>query len=249
MTYIEGFVCAVPTARKDEYLRHAQAATGMILDNGASRMVENWGDDVPRGKVTDFYGAVQAKDDETIVFSWFEYPDKAARDAANERMMADPRMKEMSATMPFDGERMIWGGFEAFVDEKADGVDESANGTTGYTDGYLLPVPTDKKDEYRAMAQDMAGKFRQWGALRVVEAWGDDVPDGKVTDFKRAVKAEDGEGVVYSYVEWPDKATRDAAWGEMMKDETMKDQPMPFDGKRMFWGGFQPILDIKSAQA
>ncbi|HET9355022.1 MAG TPA: DUF1428 domain-containing protein [Sphingomicrobium sp.] len=132
---------------------------------------------------------------------------------------------------------MIYGGFDSFVDEKADG-------RTGYTDGYILPVPADKKDAYRDMAQSMAAKFKDMGALRVVEAWGDDVPDGKVTDYKRAVKAEEGENVVYSYVEWPDKETRDAAWAKMMNDPEMSSpSEMPFDGKRMFWGGFKPILD------
>jgi uncharacterized protein YbaA (DUF1428 family) len=107
-----------------------------------------------------------------------------------------------------------------------------------------VPVPEDKKEAYLAMAQIAAGKFKQQGALRVVEAWGDDIPDGTVTDFKRAVQATDGENVVYSYVEWPDKATRDAAWQIVMADPEMQpDGEMPFDGKRMFWGGFQPIFD------
>nr|WP_246450733.1 DUF1428 domain-containing protein [Sphingomonas rhizophila] len=92
------------------------------------------------------------------------------------------------------------------------------------------------------MAADMAGKFKQQGALRVVEAWGDDVPDGKVTDYKRAVKARDDENIVYSFIEWPDKATRDKAWADMMNSEQPPSE-MPFDGQRMFWGGFQPILD------
>jgi len=238
MTYIEGFVLAVPTANKDEYKKHASEAVPLFKDFGVARMVENWGDDVPKGKVTDFQGAVQAKDDETIVFSWFEYPDRKTRDAANEKMMSDPRMEEMGKNMPFDGKRMIMGGFETFVDEKVEGQ-------TGYTDGYILPVPAGNKDAYREMAQKMAGKFKDMGALRVVEAWGDDVPDGKVTDYKRAVKAEDGENVVYSYVEWPDKETRDAAWAKMMSDPEMQSPPsdMPFDGKRMFWGGFRPIID------
>ncbi len=237
MSYIEGFVLAVPTANKDAYQKHAEEAAPMFKQFGVARMVENWGDDVPKGKVTDFHGAVQAKDDETVVFSWFEYPDKATRDAANAKMMEDPRMKDMGASMPFDGKRMIIGGFDSFVDEKAEG-------RTGYTDGYILPVPNAKKDAYRAMAEKAAGKFKELGALRVVEAWGDDVPNGKVTDYKKAVKAEDGENIVYSYVEWPDKATRDAGWEKMMKDPDMQPgDDVPFDGKRMFWGGFKPIVD------
>ncbi len=116
MTYVEGFVAAVPTANKEEYPRHAADAAPLFKEFGATRMVENWGDDVPKGKVTDFHGAVQAKDDETIVFCWFEYPDKATRDTANEKMMSDPRMKEMGESMPFDGQRMFWGGFQPILD-------------------------------------------------------------------------------------------------------------------------------------
>ena len=238
MTYVDGFVAAVPTENKEAYRKHAADALPLFKEFGVQRMVENWGDDVPRGKVTDFYGAVQAKEGETIVFSWFEYPDKATRDAAGQKMMNDPRMKEMmEKAMPFDGKRMIYGGFDSIVDERADGA-------TGYVDGYLLPVPEGKKEAYRAMAQKAAGKFKSYGAVRVVEAWGDDVPEGKVTDYQRAVKAEAGEGIIYSYVEWPDKETRDAGWQKMMSDPDMQpDGDMPFDGKRMFWGGFRPIID------
>jgi uncharacterized protein YbaA (DUF1428 family) len=132
---------------------------------------------------------------------------------------------------------MIMGGFDSIVDETASGV-------AGYTDGFVVPVPEGKKQEYLEMAQKMAGHFRREGALRIVEGWGDDVPDGKVTDFKRAVKAEQGEIVVYSYVQWPDKETRDAAWAKMMNEpELQPTGDMPFDGQRMFWGGFQPIVD------
>jgi uncharacterized protein YbaA (DUF1428 family) len=237
MTYVDGFVAAVPTENKEEYRKHAADALPLFKEFGVARMVENWGDDVPHGKLTDFYGAVQAKEGETIVFSWFEYPDKATRDAAGQKMMNDPRMKEMGANMPFDGKRMIYGGFQSIVDERQDG-------TTGYVDGYLLPVSEGKKEDYRAMAQKAAGKFKDYGAVRVVEAWGDDVPEGKVTDYQRAVKAEDGEGIIYSYVEWPDKETRDKGWERMMADPDMQPHgDMPFDGKRMFWGGFRPIVD------
>ena len=89
---------AVPAANKEAYRKHAADAAPMFKEFGATRMVEAWGDDVPDGKLTDFKGAVKAKTDEVVVFSWFEYPDKAARDAANEKMMSDPRMKEMGAT-------------------------------------------------------------------------------------------------------------------------------------------------------
>src|SRR5215208_4730739 len=90
MTYIEGFIAAVPIANKDAYVHHATGLAPLIRELGATRMVESWSDDVPEGKVTDFRKSVQAKDDEAVVFSWFEYPDRAARDAANEKMMSDP---------------------------------------------------------------------------------------------------------------------------------------------------------------
>jgi uncharacterized protein YbaA (DUF1428 family) len=200
-------------------------------------MIEAWGDDVPEGKTTDFYRAVQAKDDETVVFSWLEFPSKAARDAAMERMMNDPRMKEMAQSMPFDGKRMIFGGFEALIEE--------GRGHGGYTDGMVVPVLRDKKQAYRDLAAQRAALFKDYGATRVVEAWGDDVREGKTTDFFRAVKAEPDETIVFSFIEWPDKATRDEAWKRMMADERMANPPadMPFDGKRMFWGGFTPIVD------
>jgi uncharacterized protein YbaA (DUF1428 family) len=92
----------------------------------------------------------------------------------------------------------------------------------------------------------MAKVFQQHGAVRVVEALSDDVPTGKVTDFYRAVKAEDGEKIGFSFIEWPDKDSRDRAWQAIMADESLKpDGEMPFSGQRMFWGGFEPILDSK----
>jgi uncharacterized protein YbaA (DUF1428 family) len=116
MGYVEGFVAAVPAANKEAYRRHAAEAAPLFKEFGATRMVECWGDDVPEGKLTDFRRAVQAKEDEVVVFSWIEYPSKEVRDAANERIMSDPRMKAMGATMPFDGRRMIFGGFEAVLE-------------------------------------------------------------------------------------------------------------------------------------
>ncbi|MGD2132352.1 MAG: DUF1428 domain-containing protein [Maricaulaceae bacterium] len=116
MTYIDGFVIAVPAANKEAYRKHAADAVALFKEFGATRVVETWGDDVPDGKVTDFKRAVQAKPDEVVVFSWIEYPDKATRDAAQEKYMSDPRMEEMGANMPFDGKRIIFGGFSAIVD-------------------------------------------------------------------------------------------------------------------------------------
>jgi len=236
MTYFEGFVAAVPEANKEAYRKHAADAAPIFRELGVKRHVEVWDSDVPEGKVTDFRKAVDAKPDEKVVFAWFEYPDRATRDAANEKMMSDPRMKDMGTNMPFDGKRMIMGGFDAIVEEGSE--------PGGYTDGFVVPVPEGKKDAYRALAAKMAGVFRQHGATRVVEALSDDVPKGDVTDFYRAVKAEGDEKIVFSFIEWPDKETRDQAWQKIMSDETMKpEDDMPFSGQRMFWGGFEPILD------
>jgi uncharacterized protein YbaA (DUF1428 family) len=243
MGYIEGFVVAVPAANKEVYRQHAEGALTLFKGLGATRMVETWGDDVPDGKVTDFKGAVQAKPDEVVLFSWVEYPSKAVRDAANAKMMADPAMKEMSKDMPFDGQRMIFAGFEALLDE---GPKDGKAGKPGYIDGTLMPVPVANKAAFRDWAAKMAALFREYGATRVLDGWGDDVPDGKVTDFKRAVKAKDGETVIYGWVEWPSKNVRDAAWGKMMADPRMqpdKSQSPLFDGQRMVYGGFTPILD------
>ena len=238
MTYVEGFVAAVPEANKEAYKKHAAEAAPLFKQFGATRFVEAWGDDVPDGKVTDFKGAVKAEEGESVVFSWLEFPSKEVADAANEKMMADPRMKEMGTSMPFDGQRMIFGGFAPFVDE-------GEGATMGYADGYLLPVPTARRDAYRDLATKAAAVFKDHGATRVVEAWGDDVPAGKVTDYKSAVKATGDEAVVYSWVEWPSKQARDEGMKKVMEDPRMKPDMdnMPFDGQRMVYGGFTTILD------
>ena len=109
MAYVDGFVAAVPTANREIYKKHAEAAAVVFKEHGAMKLVECWGDDVPDGKLTSFPMAVKRKDDETVVFSWIEWPDKATRDDGMKKMMQDSRMK---APMPFDGKRLIFGGFE-----------------------------------------------------------------------------------------------------------------------------------------
>jgi uncharacterized protein YbaA (DUF1428 family) len=116
MSYIDGFVLAVPTANKKKFLDHAGKADALFIEQGALRVLECWGDDVPVGKQTDFRRAVQARDDETVVFSVVEWPDKATRDAAVEKMMSDPRMDPANNPMPFDGKRLIFGGFKPILE-------------------------------------------------------------------------------------------------------------------------------------
>lgn len=115
MTYVDGFVAAVPTANKQAYIEHAETSAALFKAYGALSVIECWGDDLPEGKVNSLHTAVMRKDDETVVFSWVTWPDKAMRDAGWEQLMADPRMQSDANPMPFDGERLIYGGFEMIV--------------------------------------------------------------------------------------------------------------------------------------
>jgi uncharacterized protein YbaA (DUF1428 family) len=115
-----------------------------------------------------------------------------------------------------------------------------------YIDGFVVPVPADKKEAYRKLATEASAIYLEHGATQVVECWGDDVPDGKVTDFKRAVQATADEVVVFSWIVWPSKEARDEGNKKVMADPRMKPPAaMPFDGKRMIYGGFAQLLDVK----
>jgi uncharacterized protein YbaA (DUF1428 family) len=124
MSYIDGFVIAVPTVNKQKFIEHAKLGDSVFIDLGATRVIECWGDDVRDGQVTDFRRAVQAKDEETVVFSWIDWPDKQTRDTAFAKMTdwmnnperADPRMNPEKNPMPFDGKRLIYGGFAPLVE-------------------------------------------------------------------------------------------------------------------------------------
>jgi uncharacterized protein YbaA (DUF1428 family) len=113
-----------------------------------------------------------------------------------------------------------------------------------YIQGFIVPVPADKQDAYRVMAEKFWPIAHDLGAIEHVEAWEADVPDGQQTDFRRAVALGEGEKVVFSWVIWPDKATADASHEKMMSDPRMKEigSEMPFDGKRMVFGGFEPLV-------
>lgn len=246
MTYIDGFVIAVPTSNKQAFIDHARTADAVFMELGATRILECWGDDVKTGEHTDYCMAVKAEAHETVCFSWIEWPDKATRDACFAKMTewmenpeaADPRMDPSMNAMPFDGKRMIFGGFNAILDT-------GAIPDTGYIDGFVIPVPEANEGAYRKQAEGGAPIFRDLGASRVVECWGNDVPRGKVTDFYGAVKAEQDEAIIFSWIEYPDKAARDRA-GELMMDDprfaALGD--MPFDGKRMIFGGFAPVVEL-----
>jgi uncharacterized protein YbaA (DUF1428 family) len=248
MSYIDGFVIACPEANKQEFVNHAAAIDPMFLEMGALRVVECWGDDVKRGQLTDFYMAVKAEPGEAVQFSWIEWPDKPTRDAGMARITAmsqdpgnvDPRMDPARNPMPFAGQRMIYGGFTAIVDT-------GPAPRTGFIDGFVIPVPRANQAEYRRVADGSAPIFQDLGASRVVECWADDVQRGKVTDFFGAVKANDDEEIVFSWIEYPDKATRDEAGMKMMDDPRFAALGrMPFDGKRMIVSGFTPVVDISN---
>ena len=115
-----------------------------------------------------------------------------------------------------------------------------------YIDGFIVPVPTANKQAYLEMATKINALFKEHGALEIVENWGTDVPEGKLTSFTMAVKREDSETIVFSWIKWPSKAVRDEAWGTLMQNPLMQPGAMPpvFDGKRMIFGGFETMLQV-----
>ncbi|NYT71331.1 DUF1428 domain-containing protein [Halomonas sp. QX-2] len=115
--YVDGFVAAVPSANKAAFIEHARAAAAVFKEHGALRVVECWGDDVPEGEVTSFTMAVKRKEDESIIFSWIEWPSRSVRDEAMPKVMQDPRLQMDVNPMPFDGKRLIFGGFESIIDK------------------------------------------------------------------------------------------------------------------------------------
>ncbi len=120
-----------------------------------------------------------------------------------------------------------------------------------YIDGFVIACPEANKEKFIEHARMADPMFIEMGATRILECWGDEVPEGTTTDFRMAVKAEPGEAVLFSWIEWPDKATRDAAMAKMMDPENPDPRmdpaknPMPFDGKRMIFGGFVPVVTLE----
>ena len=115
MAYVDGYVLAVPTANKEAYRKLAEKTSIVFKEHGALTVVENWGDEVPAGEITSFPMAVKCKEDETVVFSWITWPSREARNTGMKKAMQDPEFQHCMKTMPFDGKRMIFGGFETIV--------------------------------------------------------------------------------------------------------------------------------------
>ena len=239
MTYFQAFVVPVKIGNKQAYLDMAKKTAPIFAEHGAKRVVECWGDDVMVGKVTDFKKAVQAAPDETVVFSWIWWPDMATCQAATGKIMADERMKP-DGPMPFDGQRLIYAGFQA-------ASDTGGGGRFGYLDAVVASVPNGNRQGLIDHAAKVDKLFREKGALRIVNGWGADVPAGKVTDFQRAVQAKDGETVITGWIEWPDKPTRDAGMGALMQDPRMREMPPAWNGPLAIFSGFTPILDTGHA--
>ncbi len=112
MSYVDGFIVAVPTKNKAKYIEHAKISATVFKEHGALEVIEGWGDDVPTGELTSYPQAVHCKEDETVVCSWVKWPSKTVRDKGWQDIMEDPRMKPDVNPMPFDGKRLIYGGFE-----------------------------------------------------------------------------------------------------------------------------------------
>ena len=247
MSYVSGFVAAVPTANKAAFIKHCEVSAVAMKKLGATQIVECWGEDVAEGKVTSFPMAVAKKPEETIVFSWVVWPSKAVCDNCVAKMMAGevPELDPKQHPMPFDGKRMLVGGFDMVMAEPKGSPPLKANAS--YIVGGVAAVPTANKEAYIKYCHEvMSVVLTKLGANRLVECWGVDVPDGEVTSYKMATKQKADETVVFSWAEWPSKEVSHAANAKMMAggvpEFDPKQNPMPFDGQRMFLGGFTPLL-------
>lgn len=237
MAFIQGFLVPVPEGNKEKYREMAASAVPMFEKHGMKRMVECWSEDVPRGETTDMYRATKAEDGEIVVFSWCDWGTKEAWEKAHKAFENDEEM-EGPAEIPFDGMRMTFAEFDT-LGEAGDG------GKSAYVQGYVAPVPKDGKDAFAAMCATMREVAIDSGALRAVDSYAASIADGNVTDFKRAVNAEKGEGVAFGFTEWASKADYEAGIAKMRDDDRMPPpgSDMPIDGKRLIFGGFEVLLD------
>jgi len=237
MSYIQGFLLPVPQDKREAYREMAQSAVPVFEKYGAGRIVETFAADVPHGQVTDMYRAVAAEDGESVVFAWIDWESEERCKTAAEAMQSDPEMK-VPDEMPFDPMRMIYAGFEKLGES-------GAPGKARYVQGYVAPVPKANRASFARMCATMREVMIDHGALHAVDTWAEDIADGKVTDFKRAVAAEQGEAIAFGFVEWPSKEAFQQAQPKVRGDERMPPpgSDMPLDGKRLIFGGFDVIVD------
>ena len=238
MSYVQGFLVPVPEEKREAYRAMAAQAAPIFAEHGAVRVVEAWADDVRDGQRTDMKKAVKAEAGETVVFSWIEWPDGATCEAAGEKMMADERMQPPAGGMPFDGKRMVYGGFDVVHTA-------GAGGPTGYVDGIVARIPGGEAQTVVDFETRMEAFFFAQGATRMVSGLATDLKPGHTTDFLMAVAAKEGDAITFGWVEWPDKETRDKGMGAMMSNEGMASIPPAFDGPTAIFGGFVPILDTQ----
>ena len=172
-----------------------------------------------------------------MVFAWIDWESEERCKAASAAMESDPEM-QMPAEMPFDPKRMIYAGFEKLGES-------GSPGRAGYVQGYVAPVPKAEKAAFAGMCATMREVMIEHGALHAVDTWAEDIADGKVTDFKRAVAAEQAEAIAFGFVEWPSKEAFEQAKPKVRGDERMPPpgSEMPLDGKRLIFGGFDVIMD------
>lgn len=235
MTCITGFLAAVPTANRDAFLTHATTCADGFMEYGVTSLGECWGDDVADGDGVSMPRAVLAKEDETVVFSWYRWPSLEVQKQAMETAMTDPRLSPESNPMPFDGKRVIWGNFAPILEL-------GAPQEGGYVDGYIAPVPASARAEFEAFARYCDAIFMEHGARWCVECWELEVPDGTLTDFRRAVAATPEEAILFSWVQWESRAARDRGNEAISNDPRFASIECPMDMSRMIHGGFEPLL-------
>ena len=243
--YIDGLVFAVPTANKQAFIDYAKRSDSFL--EGYIRIGYGWEDELLEGQLTDFRKSVQAKTDESIIFVWIEWPDKATRNLEHQNMQA--RLKSEATFIneipPFDGARMLSGGFETIIDFETTIHNKKGDFKMSYFDGFLFAVKSENKEAFIDYANRANSLIE--GCTRIVYALEDDLQDGQVTDFRMAVQAKDDEAVVFGWEEWPDKEARNKGH-ELMADyleshETLGKEIPPFDELRMVFGGFETIIE------
>lgn len=239
MTYIDGTLMPVVTDHRADYKAYAEHVAALFKANGALELVDCWGDDVPTGKLNSFPSAVLLTPGETVVMSWIKWPSKEVRDKAWQDM--DEELMNNMPTPPFDTKRMIYGGYDVILETSKGSASEGP----ACIEGMMVPAKKDARDAYKDHAIKAAEIFQSYGALGVTESWADDVPPGKLNSMLSAVLAAEDEVPVYSWIDWPSKDIRDAAWPKIMEaGDLMALGDPPFDMTRMIGGVFSPLVRV-----